>query len=71
VRGEHPGTLRPIVDGLARIDRHLAEQGADRTDSRRRMLRATALLDEGLLELGEDLGLAMAGLRDERLRALR
>jgi hypothetical protein len=71
VRGKREGTLRPIVDRLARIDRHLTEQGGDYTDARRRMLRATALLDEGLLELGEDLGLAMAGLRDERLRALR
>jgi hypothetical protein len=58
VRGEHAGTLRPIVDRLARIDRHLAEQGANRTDPRRKMLRAAASLDQRLLELGENFGLA-------------
>lgn len=66
VRGEHAGTLRPIVDRLARIDRHLAEQGADRTDSRRKMLRATALLDERLIELGENFGLATGDNADQQ-----
>jgi hypothetical protein len=58
VRGEHAGTLKPIVQRLARIDRHLSEQGVDHTDQRRRTLLATALLDERLLELGENFRLA-------------
>jgi hypothetical protein len=66
VLGKREGTLRPIVDRLARIDRHLTEQGADYTDTRRKMLRATALLDERLLELGEDLGLAVSDGDDDQ-----
>jgi hypothetical protein len=66
VRGEHAGTLRPIVDRLARIDRHLAEQGADRTDGRRKMLRATALLDGSLIELGGNFGLATGDDADQQ-----
>jgi hypothetical protein len=60
VRGEHAGTLKPIVQRLARIDRHLSEQGVDHTDPRPRMLLATALLDERLLELGENFRLAIS-----------